>query len=106
MEGDSVVTENYTTADNKPVYSIGTITLDRTVTFTVERNSTWTIYTPGAVSTTIPVIPPAPPIQEQDTTITANYSITNNKIASSIGPVVIERSVTVEVAPLSTWIIF
>ena len=105
-EGDQIVTDNYTTANNKTVYSIGTITLDRTVTFTVERNATWTIYTPGAVSATIPVIPPAPPIQEQDTTIIANYSISNNKIASSIGPVVVDRNVTVEVAPLSTWIIF
>ena len=106
VEGDSTISENYTTPDNKTVYSIGTITLDRSVTFTVERQSTWTIYKPGAVEATIPVIPPAPPIQEQDITITANYSITNNKIASSIGPVVIERNVTVEVAPLSTWIIF
>ena len=50
--------------------------------------------------------PPVVPIQEQDTLISANYSISNNKIASSIGPITVARAATVEVAPLSTWVIF
>jgi hypothetical protein len=104
-ETDQIIVEDYTTADNKKSYSIGNVIIDKTVTFTINKNSTWVIYSPedGANPT-----PPAPqaPIWEQDTEITDNYNIQNNKIASSNGPITIGRTVTVEIAPLSTWIIF
>jgi hypothetical protein len=105
VESHQLIDEDYTTANNKTLYSIGPITIGRSVTFTVERESTWTIYTPGASEKYVPPPPPVVPIQEQDTLIVDNYSIAK-KIASSIGPITIDRNVTVEIAPLSTWVIF
>jgi hypothetical protein len=106
IEDNQTVDEDYTTDNNKVLYSIGPITIGRTATFTVERQSTWTIYTPGASEKYIPPAPPVVPIQEQDTLIVDNYSVADGKIASSIGPITIDRNVTVEIAPLSTWVIF
>lgn len=104
-EDAQVISEDYTTTDDKKSYSIGPISIDKTTTFTINRNSTWVIYNPEeGVNPTPPA--PAVPIQEQDTEITDNYSIQNNKIASSNGPITVGRLVTVEIAPLSTWIIF
>jgi hypothetical protein len=104
-ESDQTIIEDYTTTDNKKSYSVGNVVIDKNVTFTINKNSTWVIYSP---EDGINLNPPAPqsPIQEQDTEITDNYIIQNNKIASSNGPITIGRTVTVEIAPLSTWIIF
>ena len=106
VEGNQLINEDYTTADNKVLYSVGPVTIGRTATFTIEKTATWTIYTPGVSEVYIPPTPPVVPIQEQDTLIIDNYSIANGKIASSIGPITIDRNVTVEIAPLSTWVIF
>lgn len=104
-ESDQIILENYTTTDNKKSYSVGPVVIDKTVTFTISKNSTWVIYNPEDGINT-PVVPQTSPIQEQDTEITDNYIIQNNKIASSNGPITVGRAVTVEIAPLSTWIIF
>lgn len=104
-ESDQIISEDYTTVDNKKSYSIGPITIDKAITFTISKNATWVIYNPEDGINPIPA-PTKTPIQEQDTEITDNYIIQNNKIASSNGPITIGRSVTVEIAPLSTWIIF
>jgi hypothetical protein len=102
--GDQIITEDYTIDNNLTVYSIGTTTIDRATTFTVSANSTWVLYTPSEGTAAIPVEPS--PIQEQDQIITANYSIADNKTASSIGPITIDRQVTVEIAADSQWVIF
>lgn len=102
--GDQTITEDYTIDDNLTVYSIGTTTIDRGTTFTVSGNSTWVLYTPSEGTTAIPVEPS--PIQEQDQIITDNYSIADHKTASSIGPITIDRGVTVEIAADSQWVIF
>lgn len=104
-ESDQIIFENYTTINNKKSYSIGPVVIDKTVTFTISRNSTWVIYSPED-GINLPYVQPTSPILEQDTEITDNYIIQNNKIASSNGPITIGRAVTVEIAPLSTWIIF
>jgi hypothetical protein len=106
VEGNQTIDEDYTTANNKVLYSIGPITIGRTATFTVDRQATWTIYTPGASEQYTPPASQPAPIQEQDTLIVDNYSVADGKIASSIGPITIDRNVTVEIAPLSTWVIF
>lgn len=48
----------------------------------------------------------AHPIVERDSIISANYTIANNKIAQSIGPITLNGSVTVEISRQSTWVIF
>lgn len=106
MESNQVISEDYTISNGTKSYSIGPVTIDRNRTVEVGRTASWTIYTPGATENYQPPTPPAVPIQEQDTLISANYSIANNKIASSIGPITVARAATVEVAPLSTWVIF
>lgn len=106
IEGNKTIDENYSIPNGTISYSIGPVTIDRTVTVEVSRTGSWTIYTPGATEKYEPPAPPTVPIQEQDTLISANYSIANNKIASSIGPITVARAATVEVAPLSTWVIF
>jgi hypothetical protein len=104
-EASQTISENYTTVDDKKSYSIGPISIDRTTTVTINRTATWVIYNPEEQVNPTP--PPAQvPIQEQDTEITDNYNIQNNKIATSNGPITIGRLVTVQIAPLSTWIIF
>jgi len=106
IEGNQTINENYSIPNGTVSYSIGPVTIDRTATVEIGRSGSWTIYTPGATEKYEPPAPPSVPIQEQDTLISANYSIANNKIASSIGPITIARAATVEVAPLSTWVIF
>ncbi len=46
------------------------------------------------------------PIVERDSVISSNYTISNNKIATSVGPITINRTVTVEISRQSTWVIF
>lgn len=46
------------------------------------------------------------PIVERDTIISSNYTIADNKLATSVGPITIDRSVTVEISGQSTWVIF
>jgi hypothetical protein len=46
------------------------------------------------------------PIVERDSVISANYSIANNKTATSVGPITIDRAVTVEISRQSTWVLF
>lgn len=46
------------------------------------------------------------PIVERDSVITSNYTIANNKIATSVGPITINGPVTVEISRQSTWVIF
>jgi hypothetical protein len=102
--GNQTITEDYTIDDNLTVYSIGTTTIDRATTFTVSANSTWVLYTPSEGTTAVPV--ETSPIQEQDQIITTNYSIANYKTASSVGPITIDRGITVEIAADSQWVIF
>lgn len=102
--GNQTITEDYTIADNLTVYSIGTTTIGRGITFTVSGNSTWVLYTPSEGTATSSVT--SSPIQEQDQIITANYSIADHKTATSFGHITIDRDVTVEVAADSQWVIF
>lgn len=106
IESNQTINDNYSVPNGKVSYSIGPVTIGRTATVEVGRAGSWTIYTPGATEKYEPPPPLSVPIQEQDTLISANYSIANNKIASSIGPITVARAATVEVAPLSTWVIF
>ena len=46
------------------------------------------------------------PIVERDSIVSANFTISNNKIATSYGPLTINGSVTVEISRQSTWVIF
>lgn len=46
------------------------------------------------------------PIDERDSVITASYTISNNKIATSVGPITLNGSVVVTVSQQSTWVIF
>lgn len=46
------------------------------------------------------------PIVERDSVVSANFTISNNKIATSYGPLTINGSVTVEISRQSTWVIF
>lgn len=46
------------------------------------------------------------PIVERDSVISSNYTISNNKIATSVGPITLNRTVTVEISRQSTWVIF
>ncbi len=46
------------------------------------------------------------PIVERDSVVSSNYTISNNKIATSVGPITIGASVTVEISRHSTWVIF
>jgi len=105
VESDQVINENYTIDSGKTVYSIGSITIGKTSTVTVSADASWVIYIPG--TTEVSYVPPAvTAIQEQDTLISSDIVISNNKIASSIGPITIDQNVTVTIPPLSTWIIF
>ncbi len=105
-EGDPVINENYTTPENKTIYSIGSITVGRSYSVTVSSNSTWVVYTPGASSAYSGNTTTSNSIREQDTVITANYSISADKIATSVGPITIDKTITVEVSGNSTWFIF
>lgn len=105
-EGDPVINENYTTPENKTIYSIGSVTIGRSYTVTVSNNSSWTVYTPGVSANVVDTSSAHNPIREQDTVITANYSISAGKIATSVGPITIDKTVTVEVSGNSTWFIF
>lgn len=162
VEGNQTITEDFTTSDDKELYSIGPITIDRDVTFTVAGNATWVIYTPagtpadeqkvsyfqegnrtvlsdlsiesgkelysvgpvtiernatltiekGATWIIYDIVKPAiseqtaAPIQESSNMIVSNYTIADDRTATSYGTITIDRSVTVEISPLSTWIIF
>lgn len=46
------------------------------------------------------------PIVERDSVVSSNYTIANNKIATSVGPITINGAVTVEISRQSTWVIF
>jgi hypothetical protein len=102
--GDQTITEDYTIDDDLTVYSIGTTTIDRTITFTINRNSTWVLYTPSEGSS--PAATDSSPIRQQAQIILANYTIAEDITASSIGPMTIDRGVTVEIASNSQWVIF
>jgi hypothetical protein len=105
VESDQTINENYIVESGRTVYSIGSITIGKTSTVTVSADASWVIYTPGTTEVTYE--PPAvTAIQEQDTIISGDLVINNNKIASSIGPITIDRNTTVTIPPLSTWIIF
>jgi hypothetical protein len=107
VEGNQIIEEDYTISTGKTVYSVGPISIGRTNTVTVERDSTWTIYTPGATENYIEEAPASSlVINEQPTVITSSYTIKDGVNATSFGPITIERNATVEVSPLSTWIIF
>lgn len=103
QEGNRTILSDLTIENNKEIYSIGPVVIRGNATLTVERNSTWTIYDPEKVYS-----PPAAPsaIQESPNMITSNYTITNDRTATSYGPITVDRGVTVEIPPLSTWIIF
>lgn len=46
------------------------------------------------------------PIVERDSVISSNYTISDDKIATSVGPITINGPVTVEISRQSTWVIF
>lgn len=48
----------------------------------------------------------ANPIVERDSVVSSNFTISDNKIATSYGPLTINGSVTVEISGQSTWVIF
>ena len=102
QEGNRSILSDLTIENNKEIYSLGTVTISNNATLTVEKNSTWTLYDVVRLDTT-----PAPlAIQESSNMITSNYTITNDRTATSYGPITINRGITVEIPPLSTWIIF
>jgi hypothetical protein len=106
VESDQIINEDYTVPPGKTVYSIGPVSIGRSNTFVISADSTWTIYTPGATEKYTEESIASTVITEQDTLISSNYTIRNGVTASSIGPITIGNTVTVEISPLSTWIIF
>lgn len=102
QEGNRTILADLTIENNKEIYSLGPITIGNNATLTVERNSTWTLY--DVVKFSQVTAPTA--IQESPNMITSNYIITNDRTATSYGPITIDQDVTVEIPPLSTWIIF
>lgn len=103
QEGNRTILSDLTIENNKEIYSIGPVVIQGNATLTVERNSTWTIYDLEKVYSS-PSAPSA--IQESSNMITSNYTITNDRTATSYGSITVDRGVTVEIPPLSTWIIF
>ena len=105
VEGNQIIDVDHTVSGNRIVYSVSPVTIDRNVTVTVGANSSWVIYTPGIAMPAEP-IPTTTPIQESMSIIEANYTIGNNRTASSVGPITVDRAVTVTISALSTWVIF
>lgn len=101
-ESNQLVDRNYTTENNSNSYSVDSVSIDRAVTFTVERQSSWVIYSPLTVGATLQ--PSA--IQESLSSILTNYVISNGRTATSYSPITVGSTATVEISPLSTWIIF
>lgn len=106
QEGNRSILSNLTIEDNKEIYSLGTITISNNATLTVEKNSTWILY--DVIRLEAPPAPTPVPaaIQESLNMITSNYTIANDRTATSYGPITMDQDVTVEIPPLSTWIIF
>lgn len=102
LEGNLTIVENFTTENNSNSYSIDSATIDKSVTFTVERNSSWVIYSPVSPS----VAGSSSAIQESASVITQDYEITDGRTATSYGPITVSSTATVLIPPLSTWIIF
>ena len=102
VEGNLLVDQDYTTTNNSDSYSVDAVSIDKTVTFTVERNSSWVIYSPLSAS----IAGQSSAIQESASVITMDYEITDGRTATSYGPITVSSMATVLVPPLSTWIIF
>jgi hypothetical protein len=105
VEGNQIIDVDHTVSGNRTVYSVSPVTIDRNVTVTVGADSSWVIYTPGIAMPAEP-IPTTTPIQESVSLIDANYTIGDNRTASSVGPITVGRAVTVTIPALSTWVIF
>jgi len=105
VEGNQIIDVDHTVSGNKTVYSVSPVTIDRNITVTVGADSSWVIYTPGIAMPAEP-IPTTTPIQESVSVIDANYTIGDNRTASSVGPITVGRAVTVTIPALSTWVIF
>lgn len=106
VETSGTFTQNYTFAEGKHSYSISPVEVDRNVTITVGRDSTWVVYTPGLAGQPAVNLATPPAIQESSQTITSDYTITEGTTARSFGDITIDRNVKVTVSALSTWIIF
>lgn len=105
VEGNQIIDVDHTVSGNRTVYSVSPVTIDRNVTVTVSGDSSWVIYTPGVAMPAEP-IPTTAPIKESASVIEANYTIGDNRTASSVGPITVDRGVTVTISALSTWVIF
>jgi hypothetical protein len=102
MESNLIIDEDFITVNSSTSYSISPVSIGRTATFTVDRESTWAIYTPVDVDT----LDLTSPIKESSRILNFDYFISDDITATSYGPLTINRSVSVTVSPLSTWIIF
>lgn len=106
VEADNgIFLENYTMPEGKKMYSIAPVSIDRNVTVTVGKTTTWVVYTP-AVPTVIQADQSSSAIQESSSIISSNYTITEGMTARSFGTITVDKNVTVTISSLSTWIIF
>lgn len=103
--GGGTFLADYTTENGVPTYSISPVVIDRNVTVTIGQDSTWVIYSPG-VAAQEPASETPAAITESSSIIEADYTIGENRIASSVGPITVDRAVTVTIPSLSTWVIF
>jgi hypothetical protein len=102
IEGNQTINDDNTIADQTVSYSVSPVAIGKTSTITVENEATWTIYSPVEADE----LDLSGPIKEYSQAINFDYYVSDETTAVSYSPITVNRTVSVEISPLSAWIIF